>query len=267
MKIFDPHVHAISRTTDDYERMATADIRKILEPSFWIGQPRTYVGTFLDYFSWITEFEKERAADHNIAHYAAIAVNPKEANDRGLAEEVLEEMPPFLERDSVVAVGEVGFDRISDDEEEIMRKQIEMAQEADLPILVHTPHQRKEEGTRRTINVLKEMNVDEDRVLIDHNTEETIEMTLDNGYWAGHSIYPRTKLTPKRVADIVQEYGIKRVTINSAADWGPSDPLNVPKTVNELRTRGFTDEKLHKLIWENPLEFYNQSGRIGRDPV
>ncbi len=267
MKIFDPHVHAISRTTDDYEDMAAADIRKILEPAFWLGQPRTHVGTFLDYFAWITEFEQERAAEYNVAHYAAIAVNPKEANDRELAEEVLEEMPPFLERDSVVAVGEVGFDRITDDEEEIMKKQIEIAQEADLPILVHTPHQRKEEGTQRTINILKDMDVNEGRVLIDHNTEETIGMVLDAGYWAGHSVYTRTKLTPKRVADIVQEYGIERVTVNSAADWGPSNPLNVPKTVNELRTRGFTDPKLHKLVWENPLEFYNQSGRIGRDPV
>ncbi len=267
MKIFDPHVHAISRTTDDYERMAEADIRRILEPAFWLGQPRTHLGTFLDYFAWITEFERERAADYNIAHYAAISMNPKEANDRELAEEVLDEMEPFLERESVVAVGEIGFDRISEDEEEVMKKQIEMAVDTELPILVHTPHQQKEKGTRRTIDILKNMDVEEEMVLIDHNTEETIEMVLDAGFWAGHSIYPRTKLTPSRVADIVQKYGIERVTINSAADWGPSDPLNVPKTVVELRTRGFTDEQLHRLVWKNPMEIYGKSGRIGRDPV
>lgn len=267
MKIFDPHVHAISRTTDDYERMALADIRKILEPSFWLGQPRTRLGTFIDYFSWITEFEKERASEHGIAHYAAISMNPKEANNRELAEDVLEEMPRFLERDTVVALGEIGYDRISDNEEEIMEKQIQMALDVDLPILVHTPHQNKEEGTRRTIEMLQSMGVDGDQVLIDHNTEETIEMVLEAGYWAGHSIYPKTKLSPRRAADIFQEYGIERMTVNSAADWGPSNPLNVPATVLELRKRGFTDEQLHRLVWENPLEFYGQSGRIGRDPV
>ena len=45
----DPHAHMISRTTDDYEAMARAGVVAVIEPAFWLGQPRTNVGTYLDY--------------------------------------------------------------------------------------------------------------------------------------------------------------------------------------------------------------------------
>ena len=44
--IIDPHAHMISRTTDDYEAMARAGVVAVIEPAFWLGQPRTNVGTY-----------------------------------------------------------------------------------------------------------------------------------------------------------------------------------------------------------------------------
>ena len=81
MRIFDPHIHMTSRTTDDYEAMHAAGVRALVEPAFWLGQPRTSVGSFTDYFDALVGWERFRASQFGIAHHCTIALNPKEAND------------------------------------------------------------------------------------------------------------------------------------------------------------------------------------------
>ncbi|MBI4614897.1 MAG: TatD family hydrolase [Planctomycetes bacterium] len=262
MNILDPHAHMVSRTTDDYEKMALAGVRAVVEPSFWLGQPRTQAGSFFDYFDSIIEWEAQRAANHGIQHFCCIALNPREANNRKLAEEVLAQLERYLDRPGVVAVGEIGFDLVTDAEEHAIRRQVEMAQKHRLPILVHTPHRNKEKGTERNLKILADMGVDRNVVLIDHNTEETIAMVKESGYWAGHTVYPMTKLSPERAANILEEFGTEKMLVNSSCDWGPSDPLSVPRTVHEMRRRGFSEADIRKVVWENPIAFFAQSGRM-----
>jgi uncharacterized protein len=262
MKIFDPHVHMISRTTDDYEKMALSGIETIVEPAFWLGEPRKHAGSFFDYFDHITHFEVDRAAQYGIKHYATIAVNPREANDKKLTDEVLAEMPKWLSNKWVVAVGEIGFDRITEAEEQAFRRQVEMAFEHGLPVLIHTPHRDKPRGTQKTIEILRDMKVDMAKILIDHNTEETIEMSRKSGAWSGHTVYPVTKLSPERMANILGKHGVDKMLVNSAADWGPSDALSVPRVVVELRKRAFPEAAIQKLVWQNPHDFFAQSGRL-----
>ena len=256
MKYLDPHIHCVSRTTDDYERMYLAGVRAVVEPSFWMGQPRTYAGTFFDYFLSLIEFERTRAADFGITHRCTIGLNPKEANDERLAGEVLERLPEFLDREGVVAMGELGFDAINDAEEKALRAQVEMALQRDLPIMVHTPHRDKHRGTILLMDILDEMGVDPQQCVIDHSTEETTKLILDRGYWAGHTVYPLTKLTPERFANLYHEFGIKRMTLNTSADWGKSDPLLLPQTCAYLERRGADRATLQQLVWDNPISFF-----------
>jgi hypothetical protein len=242
--------------------MALAGITHVIEPAFWLGQPRRRAATFFDYFESIIEFETERAARYGIDHYCTIALNPKEANDEALAREVLAGLRPYLDHPRVVGVGETGFDSITDAEEKAFRAQLEMAADAGLPVLIHTPHVDKMRGTERTVKVVEEMNLPKNMVLIDHNTEETTGFTLEHGYWAGHTIYPITKLSPERAVDLLGEFGLERMLINSSADWGPSDPLNVPKAVHEMRMRRFSDDQIRKVVWENPIAFFGASSRL-----
>src|SRR5262245_16144435 len=200
MKMFDPHIHMTSRTTDDYEQMAKAGIIAIVEPAFWLGQPRTTVGAFEDYFNSLLGWERFRAAQFGIRHFCTMALNPKEANNPVLAEGVLELLPRYLQKEGVVAVGEVGYDDQTAAEEKIFARQVELAKEFDLPVLVHTPHRDKKRGTERTIALVRDVGVAEERVLIDHNNEETLPMVLDTGCWAGHSIYPNSKMDEHRMA-------------------------------------------------------------------
>jgi predicted metal-dependent TIM-barrel fold hydrolase len=262
MKIFDPHVHMTSRTTDDYEAMANAGILAIVEPAFWLGQPRTQVGSFIDYFNSLIGWERFRASQFGIRHFCTIGLNPKEANQRALADGVLEVLPRFLAKDGVVAIGEIGFDDQTADEEHVFASQMQLAKEWNIPVLIHTPHRDKKRGTEASIAVVKNSGIDESLVIIDHNNEETLPLVLATGCWAGHTIYPKTKMDEERMAVLVQKYGTERMLINSAADWGISDPLKVPKTVEVMRARGVSDDMIQKIVWDNPVAFFAQSGKL-----
>jgi predicted metal-dependent TIM-barrel fold hydrolase len=262
MKIFDPHIHMTSRTTDDYEAMAGAGIVAIIEPAFWLGQPRTTVGSFVDYFSSLLGWERFRASQFGVRHFCTMGLNPKESNNPKLADEVIALLPRYLNKEGVVAIGEIGFDDQTDAEERSLVQQLELAREHDLPVLIHTPHRDKKRGTIRTIEVVRRAGFPEERVLIDHNNEETLPIVLETRCWAGHSIYPNTKVDEQRMAALVRKYGTDRIIINSAADWGISDPLKVPKTLAVMRTKGIPDEMIEQIVWHNPVAFFGQTGRL-----
>lgn len=263
--IIDSHAHMISRTTDDYEAMAKAGIVAVIEPAFWLGQPRTNVGSFVDYFTMISGFERFRAAQFGIRHYCTIGLNPKEANNEALAEAVLEALPRFLVREGVVAMGELGYDEQTGAEDKALRAQIELAKKYDLPIMIHTPHRDKKAGTLRTMDVLDEHGFDPSRAVIDHNNEETIREVRDRGYWCAFSIYPQTKMDSERMAALVESYGPERMIVDSACDWGVSDPLAVAKTAALMAARGISADAIHKVVYSNALAVYGLNGEMTED--
>ena len=262
MRLFDPHIHMTSRTTDDYEAMYEAGIRAIVEPAFWLGEPRTHVGSFEDYFLSLVGWERFRASQFGIRHLCTMGLNPKEANNPRLADGVMALLPRYLEKDGVVAVGEIGYDDVTDAEDKYLKAQIELAASHELPVLIHTPHRNKKSGTERTLAVVRESGLGPERFIIDHNNEETIRATLDAGCWAGHSIYPGTKMDEDRMVALVSQYGSERIILNSAADWGKSDPLKVPKTAEKMRAAGLDEATIRKICWDNPRDFFAQSGRL-----
>jgi predicted metal-dependent TIM-barrel fold hydrolase len=267
MRIFDPHAHMISRVTDDYESMAAAGVVAVLEPAFWLGQPRTSVGSFVDYFDAIIGWERFRAEQFGVRHYCLIGLNPKEANDDRVNDGVMEILPHFLEKDGVLGVGEIGYDDMTAKEERYLVAQLEIAKAEGLPALVHTPHRDKVNGAKRTLAILKDMDFPMELALIDHNTEETVPALIDSGVHMGFSIYPDTKMSEERMVAILQRYGTDRMLVNSACDWGKSDPLKVPKTAALMRQSGFSDEEIEKVVWHNPVEFFARGGRLDRDEL
>jgi hypothetical protein len=266
MRIFDPHIHMTSRTTDDYEAMFSAGVRALVEPAFWLGQPRTSVASFTDYFDSLIGWERFRAAQFGIRHHCTIALNPKEANDPR-CREVLDVLPRYLAKDGVVAVGEVGYDSMTPEEDEVFSRQLALAVEHELPALVHTPHRDKLAGTRRTLDVVRESGIDPGRVLVDHLNEPTVGVVHESGCWMGFSIYPDTKMDEKRMVAILREHGTDRMIVNSAADWGRSDPLKTYKTGLAMLEAGFTDADVDKVLWQNPVDFYGQSDRLVLDEL
>lgn len=262
MQYIDAHIHVTSRSTDDYEAMQRAGVVAIIEPAFWLGQPRTQVGSFQDYFSSLVGWERFRASQFGIKHYCTIGLNPKEANNEILAQQVMELLPLFLTKEGVVAVGELGYDDQTKAEEKYFGQQLELAQEVALPAMVHTPHRDKKAGTKRSMDVCAEHKFEPHQVVIDHNNEETVGMVLDRGYWAGFSIYPHTKMSSERMVAIIRQYGPERIIVNSAADWGISDPLSVPKTAALIIEQGLPEEYAYLTCYKNALDAYGQSGQM-----
>ena len=260
MAYIDPHIHMVSRTTDDYRRMAEAGCVAITEPAFWAGFDRSSPAAFADYFRQLTIVEPKRAATYGIDHYCWLCINPKEAEDPVFAREVIALVPEFLKSPNVLGIGEIGLNKNSKNEMTILEEQIDLAKRYDQMILVHTPHlEDKKKGTRLTMDALANAGIDPGRVLIDHVEEHTVAEVLDRGFWAGMTLYPDSKCTPQRAVDIIECYGDERVWINSAGDWGPSDPLSVPKCHAEMRRRGHGRSLAEKISLENPVAFLSQS--------
>jgi predicted metal-dependent TIM-barrel fold hydrolase len=261
MYFIDPHVHMISRTTDDYERMTRMGCVAISEPAFWAGYDRGSAESFRDYFRQLTEFEPMRAGWSGIQHYTWLCINAKEAENVALSREVIKLIPEFLDRPNVLGIGEIGLNKNTMNESTIFQEHVDLAVRMNQQILIHTPHlQDKFKGTHMIVDMLRaDSRVQPHRVLIDHVEEHTVRLAKDHGFWCAMTLYPTTKCTPARAADIIERYGDDQIMVNSAGDWGPSNPLAVPDFIQEMRKRGHSETKIKKIVYDNPLKFFSQS--------
>lgn len=261
MHYIDPHIHMISRTTDDYQRMAYAGCSAISEPAFWAGFDRGSAIAFHDYFRQLTEYEPKRAAQFHIRHYCWLCINAKEAENVSLSREVIAMIPEFLDRPNVLGIGEIGLNKNTANEATVFQEHLDLAMKTDELILIHTPHlEDKYKGTRMIVDMLKnDRRVKPERVCVDHVEEHTVRIALDGGFWCGMTLYPITKCTPARAADIIEKVGTDRIMVNSAGDWGKSDPMMVPEFIQEMKRRGHPDELIRKVVYDNPLSFWRQS--------
>ncbi len=264
MRYIEPHGHMVSRTTDDYKAMAIAGCKAICEPAFWAGFDRSSADGFYDYFRQLTEYEPRRAAMFGIDHYCWMCINPKESEDIKLADDVLAIIPEFVEKENVLGIGEIGLNKNSRNEITVLEKHINLAAEMNQLILVHTPHlEDKLKGTKLIVDIIKnDSRIDPGRVIIDHVEEHTIKIVKDAGMWAGMTLYPESKCSPNRAIDMLEVFGSDNIWMNAACDWGPSDPLAVPKTMQEMRRRGHTDEFIDKVAFGNPVKFMSQSPKF-----
>ena len=262
MMFIDPHIHMSSRTTDDYTAMQEAGVVAVIEPAFWLGQPRTNVGSFQDYFNSLVGWERFRAQQFGIRHYCTIGLNSKEANNPELAEQVMELLPLYACKEGVVAIGEIGYDDMTEAEDKYFRLQLELAKEVNLPVMIHTPHRDKRAGTSRSMDVCLEHGLEPSQVIVDHCNEQTVKEVLDRGFWAAFTIYPKTKMGNARMVDVVRQYGSERIIVDSSADWGVSDPLAVPKTARLMLEKGIPEADVRATCYENALAAYSQSGQF-----
>ena len=263
MDYIDPHIHMVSRVTDDYEALARMGCVAVSEPAFWAGFDRRSADGFRDYFLQITAVEPRRAAAHGIAHYSWLCINAKEAEDGSLARDVIAAIPEFLSAPNVLGIGEIGLNKNTRNEATVFLAQVDLAMRHDETILIHTPHLAdKLRGTRMIIDMLADFPaLDRSRVVIDHVEEHTISLALDAGYWAGMTLYPITKCSPERACDMIERFGTERLLVNSAGDWGPSRPVAVPDFIVAMRARGHTESLIERIVLDNPLQLFSRCKR------
>lgn len=267
MRLIEPHIHTVSRTTDDLYRMAVAGIVACVEPSFWSGIYRRSPESFEDYWEQVVTHEPKRTAEYGISHFAMVGLNPREAGSP-IALDVLKAMEPFLDRPSVIGVGEIGLDLATPEEEDAFRRQLRMAEERRLPVIVHCTGRNRGKCMDAVISIIEDEQVTQERIVIDNATEETAGLTLERtGCWAGLTVHDPARLSANEAVDIIERYGMERIMVNGSADWASSDPLAVPKVAMLMRQRGFPEESVAALAFGNPARFLGSSGRfhIGED--
>ena len=264
----DPHIHMVSRTTDDYKRMALAGCQMVGEPAFWAGYDRSGVEGFRDYFRQLVEYERNRSKLYGIEHCTWLCINAKEAEDVSLSRQVIAMIPEFIDRTNVLGIGEIGLNKNTRNEAIVFVEHLDLAARLGEMVLVHTPHLAdKYQGTRMILDMIRgEPKIAPERVCIDHVEEHTIRAALEAGHWVGMTLYPITKCTPARAADMIEMYGTERILVNSAGDWGHSDPLAVPEFMYEMRSRGHGEATIQKIVYENPLTFFRQCPRFSFTP-
>lgn len=264
MDYIDPHLHMVSRTTDDYETLAKMGCVAISEPAFWAGFDRGSADSFRDYFRQLTSVEPKRAAQYGIQHFTWLCINAKEAENVSLSREVLRVIPDFLDCPNVLGIGEIGLNKNTRNEAIVFQEHVELALKYEQQILIHTPHlEDKYQGTRMILDMLADHSaLSRSRVLVDHVEEHTVGAVLEAGYWAGMTLYPVTKCTPARAVDVIERFGAERLCVNSAGDWGPSKPTAVPDLILEMRRRGHAETLIRQVVYENPKKFFSQSGNF-----
>ena len=261
MKYIEPHAHMVSRTTDDYEKLALAGCAALCEPAFWAGFDRSSPAGFYDYYRQLTDYEPKRAAKYGIPHFCWLCINPKEAEDAGFAREVMAIIPEVRDQPTVLGIGEIGLNKNTKSELAIFEEHVQLALDRDLPILIHTPHlEDKLKGTRLILDSLASFSkLDRGKVIIDHVEEHTVNLVQEQGYWAGMTLYPESKCTPNRAIDMLETCDASRLWLNSACDWGVSDPLAVVKCGFEMKRRKHTAAEIDTILYENPKRFLSQS--------
>jgi predicted metal-dependent TIM-barrel fold hydrolase len=173
-------------------------------------------------------------------------------------------IPQFLKCPTVLGIGEIGLNKNTRNELAIFEEHVQLALDHDLPILIHTPHlEDKLKGTRLILDSLESFSkLDRNKVIIDHVEEHTVSHVLESGYWAGMTLYPHSKCSLDRAIDILEIHGPDRLWMNSACDWGHSDPLAVPKCALQMKSRKHGPEAIERIIYENPKAFLSQSPRF-----
>src|ERR1044072_6183917 len=156
MYYIDPHIHMISRVTDDYHRMAQCGCVAMSEPAFWAGFDRGSAEGFRDYFRHLTEVEPKRAAQFGIKHFSWLCINAKEAENVTLSREVIALIPEFLQKPNVLGIGEIGLNKNTKNEATVFQEHVDLAMKTGELILIHTPHlEDKYKGTRMIIDMLQ----------------------------------------------------------------------------------------------------------------
>lgn len=265
MRVMDPFAHLSYRSSSDHQAMSRAGVTIVLEPCTWPGQPRTAAEGIRDHFAGLVGFERARAGQFGMRHFTALALSPREANNPDLAPPVISLLASFLAKDGVLALGETGYDSMSEAEEACFEWQLDLAKRFRLPVLVRVPAAERARGVRRALDVLKNAKLPEGTALIGPNDEETLPMVLSAGWWGGMTPAIRSRMDLSRIADLVRRRITARVVVGSGADWDLSDPLAVPALAALLRQVGLTEGTVSQLLWRNPLAFLAQSGRLPDD--
>lgn len=274
MDLIDAHVHADTFSWSNFSQMSMSGIRAVVSVPVYpvrAGAVDTNMLTYL--IKRLLYYETWRAEQNNIRLFVGIGVVSVSVPED--VEKFFPVMEGYLSDPRVVAIGEVGLDPRSKTckdlqrQEEILTRQLKMAKDKDLPVIIHTPPDlrqvalaveekyQKRDYMEKTVELLHGVGLSPEMVVLDHlDMEEWVKFALDNGCYAGITIQEWRGTGPELVAGWADTFGPERLLLNTDASSMPSDHLGVAKTVFYLRKRKVPEKKIQSMVYQNPVNFY-----------
>jgi predicted metal-dependent TIM-barrel fold hydrolase len=250
--MIDSHIHGDSRSYEDYKAMSISGIDIAITCAYYPYEIKEAV-VLKSHFKRILEFETKRAKNAGLDLKVALGLHP--ANIFPKREDIFRKIEKLIDENKIIAIGEIGLDSGSLEEIEVFKKQLEIADEHNTKVIVHTPRKNKLEVLKKIKTIVLEK-IDPQLVVIDHINSKVVNEVIDEEFTLGLTVQPE-KMEVEEAITILTDYGFNRFMLNSDLSYMPSDILSVPKTVHKLKLEGFSPNKIEKVSKLNAKKFFN----------
>lgn len=250
--MIDTHMHADSRSSEDFEKMYLAGIDTAITCSFYPYKIDNE-SVLLNHLNRILEYDTKRAGEYGLDLKVALGIHP--ANTIENTEIIYEHLYEWIENNQIVAIGEIGLEDLTDSEITIFKKQLDIADETNSKVIIHTPRKNKEKVLKEILEILPQ-HLDEHLAVIDHINPDVVGDAINTDCMLGLTVQPQ-KMEKEDAIAILDEYGFDKFLLNSDISNKPSDPLSVPKTIRELHRLGYNKEDIEKISHKNAQNFFN----------
>ena len=250
--MIDTHMHADSRSSEDFEKMYLAGIDTAITCSFYPYKIDNET-VLLNHLNRILEYDTKRASEYGLDLKVALGIHP--ANTIKNPEPVYENLYKWIKNNQIVAIGEIGLEDLTDDEISIFKKQLDIADETKSKVIIHTPRKNKKEVLKEILEIVPQ-HIDEKQAVIDHINPNVVGDAITSECMLGLTVQPQ-KMEKEDAIAILDEYSFDRFLLNSDISNKPSDPLSVAKTVRELQRLGYESGDIEKISHKNAQKYFN----------
>ncbi len=252
LQFLDAHIHANSRSSEDFRRLRLAGCRGAVAVA---GAEAGFssADSVLDFFRRLADIDRPRLEAASLRCFLALGVHPRGIPRRG-AEELLAALPRAWREMQAAAAGELGLDTGSAEEIDVLRRQLALARDAGLPVLLHTPRKNKTEALRIILDLLNDFSFAPERALLDHLDEETLPRARMSGCWLGLSVHP-AKWSPERAARLVAAEGAERIVLSTDLGAAPSYLFGITAAVAAMEEHQVPPDHIRRVVHQNALEF------------
>lgn len=249
--MIDTHIHADARSGEDFKEMFLSGIDKAITCSYYPYKIDAEL-ILLNHLNRILEYDTKRASEYGLDLKVALGIHP--TNTIANPEIIYENLYDWIGNNQIVAIGEIGLEDLTDEEISIFKRQLDIADETDSKVIIHTPRKNKLEVLKAILDIVPQ-HLDEKQAVIDHINHDVIHEVIDTDYMLGLTVQPH-KLDVEGAIEILDNFGFDRFLLNSDMSNKPSDPLSVPKTIRELKRLGFEDSKIEKISHKNAESYF-----------
>lgn len=249
--MIDTHMHADSRSSEDFEKMYTAGIDTAITCSYYPYRIDNET-ILLNHLNRILEYDTKRAKAYGLDLKVALGIHPTNSIEK--PEIIYDALYKWIENNDIIAIGEIGLEDLTDLEIHTFKEQLDIAEETNSKVIIHTPRKNKKEVLETILEILPQ-HLDEKNAVIDHINPDVVSKVINSDCMLGLTVQPQ-KMTKEEAISILDEYGFDKFLLNSDISNKPSDPLSVPKTVRELTKLGYSSENIRKVASKNAQDFF-----------